>query len=46
MIVIFTIIFLMLLDIISLRNPFAGRVGRISFRRQKINAFMTGFLPC
>lgn len=46
MIVIFTIIFLMLLDIVSLRNPFAGRVGRISFRRQKINAFMTGFLPC
>lgn len=43
MIVIFTIIFLMLLDIVSLRNPFAGRVGRISFRRQKINAFMTGF---
>ena len=33
----------MLLDIVSLRNPFAGRVGRISFRRQKINAFMTGF---
>ena len=27
MIVIFTIIFLMLLDIVSLRNPFAGRVG-------------------
>lgn len=43
MIVIFTIIFLMLLDLVSLRNPFANKVGRISFKRQKINAFMTGF---
>lgn len=43
MIVIFTVIFLMLLDLISIRNPFANKVGRISFKRQKINAFMTGF---
>ena len=43
MIVIFSIIFLMLLDIVSLKNPFANKVGRISFKRQKINAFMTGF---
>lgn len=43
MIVIFAIIFLMLLDIVNLRNPFANRVGRISFKRQKINAFLTGF---
>lgn len=43
MIVIFSIIFLMLLDIVNLKNPFANKVGRISFKRQKINAFMTGF---
>lgn len=43
MIVIFFIIFLMLLDIVNLKNPFANKVGRISFKRQKINAFMTGF---
>ncbi len=43
MIVIFFIIFLMLLDVVSVRNPFANRVGRISFARRKINAFMTGF---
>lgn len=43
MIIIFSIIFLMLLDIVSLKNPFANKVGRISFKRQKINAFMTGF---
>ena len=33
----------MLLDIVNLKNPFANKVGRISFKRQKINAFMTGF---
>ena len=43
MIVVFSLIFLMLLDIVKLHNPFAGRAGRISFRQQKINAFMTGF---
>lgn len=43
MIVIFFIIFLMLLDVVNIRNPFANRVGRISFTRRKINAFMTGF---
>ena len=43
LIIIFSIIFLMLLDIVSLKNPFANKVGRISFKRQKINAFMTGF---
>ncbi len=43
MIVIFFIIFLMLLDIVNIRNPFANRVGRISFARRKVNAFFTGF---
>lgn len=43
MIVIFGIVFLMLLDIVTLRNPLANKVGRISFKRQKIEAFMTGF---
>ena len=43
MIVVFSLIFLMLLDIVKLHNPFVGRAGRISFRQQKINAFMTGF---
>lgn len=43
MIVIFFIIFLMLMDLINFRNPFANRVGRISFTKQKVNAFFTGF---
>lgn len=43
MIVVFFIIFLMLLDVVSIRNPFANKVGRISFARRKINAFVTGF---
>lgn len=43
MIVVFGIIFLMLLDIVTIRNPLANKVGRISFKRQKIEAFMTGF---
>lgn len=43
MMVIFFIIFLMLLDIVNLKNPFASRVGRISFKKQQLNAFVTGF---
>lgn len=43
MIVVFFIIFLMLLDVVNIRNPFANRVGRISFARRKVNAFFTGF---
>lgn len=40
---IFIVIFLMLLDIVNLRNPFANKVGRISLTRKKLNAFVTGF---
>lgn len=43
MIAVFFIVFLMLLDVINLRNPFANRIGRVSFAKQKINAFFTGF---
>lgn len=43
MIIIFFIVFLMLMDLINFRNPFANRVGRISFAKQKVNAFFTGF---
>ena len=42
MIVVFFVIFLMLLDLINLKNPFANKVGRISFAKQKVNAFFTG----
>ncbi len=42
MIVVFFIVFLMLLDLINLKNPFANKVGRISFAKQKLNAFFTG----
>ena len=42
MIVVFFIVFLMLLDLINFKNPFANKVGRISFAKQKINAFFTG----
>ncbi|MDR1694307.1 MAG: thioredoxin family protein [Lactobacillaceae bacterium] len=41
MIVVFFIIFLMLLDIIKLRNPF-NSVGRVSFKHKRINSFFTG----
>lgn len=43
MIVIFSLVFLMLLDLVTIKNPLINRVGRISFTRRKINAFMTGF---
>ncbi len=43
MIVVFVIIFLMLLDVVNINNPFANRVGRISFAKRRINAFFTGF---
>ena len=43
MIAIFTVIFLMLLDIVNIRNPLANKVGRISFKKQMLNSFMTGF---
>ena len=43
MIVVFSVIFLMLLDIVTVRNPWADKVGRMSFKRQKVEAFMTGF---
>ena len=43
MIVVFIVILLMLLDIVNLNNPFANKIGRISFKRKKINAFVTGF---
>lgn len=43
MIVIFFIVFLMLLDLVNFRNPFANRVGRISFAKQKLNAFLPVF---
>ena len=42
MIVIFFLVFLMLLDLINVKNPFANKVGRISFAKQKLNAFFTG----
>lgn len=43
MLAVFIGIFLMLLDVINVRNPFANRVGRISLARRKLNAFVTGF---
>ena len=43
MIVIFFIVFLMLMDLVNFRNPFANRVGRISFAKQKLNAFLRAF---
>ena len=43
MIVVFSIIFLMLLDVVNVNNPFANKVGRISFAKRRINAFVTGF---
>lgn len=43
LILVFSIIFFMLLDVINLRNPFANRVGRISFNKAKLDSFITGF---
>lgn len=41
--VVFFIIFLMLLDVVNIKNPFANKVGRISFACSRFNAFVTGF---
>lgn len=41
MIVIFFIIFLMLLDIVTIHNPFSS-VGRTSFKHRRINSLFTG----
>ncbi|MDD4556596.1 MAG: thioredoxin family protein [Alphaproteobacteria bacterium] len=41
MIIIFFMLFLMMIDVISIRNPFA-HVGRISCKEQRLNAFITG----
>jgi hypothetical protein len=46
MIVIFFIVFLMLLDLVNFRNPFANRVGRISFAKQKLNATQKKYILC
>lgn len=44
MIVIFVIIALMLLDVVTIRNPLANAAGRMSFKNHLISSFMTGFL--
>lgn len=41
MIIIFAIVFLSLLDIIIIKNPFA-KVGRVSFEKKRLNSFITG----
>ena len=43
MLLIFTLIFFMLLDIVQVRNPLADKMGRLSFSDKKISAFFTGF---
>lgn len=44
LIVIFTLIFLTLLDFIKIRLPWVNKIGRLSVGQKKFNAFMTGFL--
>ncbi len=44
MIIIFAVIALMFLDVLSLNNPFADKLGRMSFKNHLISSFMTGFL--
>lgn len=39
---IFIIIFFMLLDVIDFCSPWAGKIGGILFKNDKLNAFMTG----
>ncbi len=43
LIAVFVVIFLMLLDIVNLKNPFANKVGRVSFNKAKLDSFVTGF---
>lgn len=43
MIAIFAVIFLMLLDVIKVTNPFANKLGRMSLQKARLNAFVTGF---
>ncbi len=44
MAIIFVIIGLLLLDIITFKNPFADRTGRMSFANHLLNSFMIGLL--
>lgn len=41
MIIMFAVIFLILIDVITIKNPF-NKVGRISFEKKRINSFVTG----
>lgn len=41
--IVFVLVFLMLLDVVNIRNPFANKIGRISMKRRRLNAFVTGF---
>lgn len=40
----FFVIFLMLLDIVHFRNPLANHMEKLTFERQLLNSFVTGFL--
>ena len=44
MIIVFFVIFLMLLDIVHFRNPLANHMEKLTFERQLLNSFVTGFL--
>ena len=44
MIVVFAVIALMFLDIVVINNPFADKLGRMSFQNHLLSSFMTGFL--
>ena len=43
MIIVFFVIFLMLLDIVHFRNPLANHMEKLTFERQLLNSFVTGF---
>ena len=43
MIVIFFFVFLMLLDIVNIRNPFANKMNNMTNSKQNISSFLTGF---
>ncbi len=43
MLLIFAVVFLLFLDVITLKNPLADKLGRLSINDKRIGAFVTGF---
>ena len=43
MLIIFVVVLLMFLDVVTIKNPLADKMGRLSMNDKRIGAFITGF---